>query len=158
MKKLLAFILIIITIFLSGCSQESKFGLEQFTTRMNKQFDTDFETNDFLLCTEDDNNYLLFKEDKYLLTLSLSENNRIKGFSLMLTGDLDIKTGIDMYCQMCSVFTGNDYTEQKKILSDCKITSDNIKYADSNLVITIGRYKYTIVCNTYSVTLFCDRI
>ncbi len=158
MKKLLAFVLIIITIFLNGCSQESKFGLEQFVDRMNSDFETSFNTSDFLLSSKDDENFLFYKQDELMYTLSLDVNNKIKGIGLLLTAECDIDKGIETFCQMCSTFTGNDFKNQSQIFSDCKITADKINYADSNQVITVGRYKYTVVCNTYSITMFCDKV
>ena len=56
------------------------------------------------------------------------------------------------------MFTNNDYDTQKATLENCQINTDTIKYADSNNVITVGKYKYTVICNDYSVTFFCDRV
>ena len=52
----------------------------------------------------------------------------------------------------------NDYNNQIKIFNDADFLSEEIKFADGNSIITVGRYKYTIVCNSYTITFFCDKI
>ena len=157
-KKILLITISVVLILLCGCSKESKFGLEQFTSRMNAQFDYSLNTADFILhIDENENNNLFCEIESSLITLSLDNNNDIKGISLLSTDAQNITNTLDFFCNMCCVFTGNDYNTQKAILDNCNIKIDTIKYADSNNVITVGKYKYTVVCNEYSVTLFCDR-
>lgn len=155
-KKIVA--LVCLLLLLCGCSQESKFGIQQFTTRMNEQYETTYKTADFVLGTDANNNkYMFCESNEGLISLSLDDNNDIKGISLLINESMDINEGINTFCRLCCVFTGNDDETQRSILSQCTITADTIKYADSNMVITVGKYKYTVVCNDYSVTLFCDR-
>lgn len=158
MKKLLAILMVFITVFLCACSKESKFGVQQFVERMNENFETDYTTNEFMLSKKNDKNFLFLTGENNMITLLLDDNNNIKGISLLITADGDIEGAKNTYCQMCSVFTGNNYETQLKIFNDSEFLSDEIKFADSNSLITVGRYKYTIVCNDYSVTFFCDRI
>ncbi|MBR2454730.1 MAG: hypothetical protein IKB36_01610 [Clostridia bacterium] len=158
-KKMLLIVISISLSLLCGCSKESKFGLEQFTSRMNTQFDYSLNTADFILhIDENENNNLFCEIESSLITLSLDNNNDIKGISLLATDSQDIPNTINFFCNMCCVFTGNDYDAQKSIFDSCQINTDTIKYADSNNVITVGKYKYTVVCNEYSITLFCDRV
>ena len=158
-KKMLLIVISISLSLLCGCSKESKFGIEQFTSRMNTQFDYSLNTADFILHIDEyENNNLFCEIESSLITLSLDNNNDIKGISLLATDSQDIPNTINFFCNMCCVFTGNDYDAQKSIFDSCQINTDTIKYADSNNVITVGKYKYTVVCNEYSVTLFCDRV
>lgn len=146
-------------VFLCACSKENKFGVEQFVDRMNSQFEYSLNTADFILHIDENGNNNLFCEiESSLITLSLDNNNDIKGISLLATDSQDIPNTINFFCNMSCVFTSNDYNTQKAILDDCNIKADTIKYADSNNVITVGKYKYTVVCNEYSITLFCDKI
>lgn len=159
LKKTLLIIVSILLIFLCGCSKESKFGLEQFTSRMNTQFDYSLNTADFILhIDENENNFLLCELNSSFITLSLDNNNDIKGITLLSTDSQDVANTLDFFCNMCCIFTSNDYDTQKSILESCQINTDKIKFADSNNVITVGKYKYTVVCNQYSVTLFCDKV
>ncbi len=158
MKKVLAFIMVIITVFLCGCSQESKFGVQQFTERMNEEFDTDYATSEFMLSKKDDERFLFMTRENSMINLILDDDNNIKGISLLITADSNIEKSIVTYCQMCSVLTGNDYESQNKIFDEAEFLSDNIKFADGNSLITVGRYKYTVVCNEYAVTMFCEKI
>lgn len=159
MKKLLAISFIFIIIFFNGCSKEEKFGVEQFVTRMNKEYNTEYKTADFLLGkNQDENNCLFYEDGNSLLSLRLNNNNQIVGIGLLSLPEKNYTQVIDYFCKFCSVFTGFDYDSQMKILNECEITTEKIKLTDSNMVITVGKYKYSVICNNYSVTLFCDRV
>ena len=158
MRKLLANFMVFITAFFSACSKESKFGIQQFVERMNKTYKTEYQTSDFLLTMREDENILFLSEKNSLISVFIDSNNYIKGVSLLITADDDIEKGKVTYCQMCSIFTGNDYESQMKIFTESEFFNENIKFADGNSLITVGRYKYTIVCNDYSITFFCKRV
>ena len=158
MRKLLAILMAFITVFFSACSKESKFGIQQFVERMNKTYKTEYQTSDFLLTKREDENILFLSEENSLISVFVDSNNYIKGVSLLITADGDIDKGKNTYCQMCSIFTGNDYESQMKIFTESEFFNEDIKFADGNSLITVGRYKYTIVCNDYSVTFFCERV
>ena len=158
MKKLLAIIMVFISLFLCSCSKESKFGVQQFVERMNDTFMTDYTTSEFLQSEKDGDNFLFLTRGNNMLNLLLDDDNNIKGISLLITADGNIENAKKLYCQMCSVFTCNDYETQCKIFSDSDFLNESIKFADGNSVITVGRYKYTIVSNSYAITLFCDKV
>jgi len=153
------FLSIICLFAFGGCSQESKFGIQQFTERMNNQFETNLQTADFILGTDENGESYLFCENgNSLISLSVDTNNFIKGVGLLITESMDINQCLDTYLQMCCVFTGESEDNQRATLKNCGITEEKIKFADSNIVITVGKYKYSVICNDYSVTLFCDRV
>jgi hypothetical protein len=158
MKKLLAILMIFITIFLCSCSKESKFGVQQFVERMNENFQTDYNTSEFMLSEKNDENFLFLTRESNMITLTLDGDNNIKGISLLITADGNIENSKKLYCQMCSVLTGNSYENQLKIFIESEFFSDKIEFADGNSVITVGRYKHTIVSNSYAITFFCDKI
>lgn len=158
MKKFLVLVLVISTILLPSCSRESKFGLQQFVTRMESDFEIQLNTTDFIFNGNDGDGFLFYENGNQLTTLFLDSNNIIKGISLLITPEESIDNAIDLFCKMCSVFTGNTYEDQQQIFRDGKITVDYINYNNSNMVLTVGRYKYTVVCNEYSVTLFCEKV
>mgnify|MGYP003289861219 CR=1 FL=1 len=158
LKKNFLCVLCFILLFVCGCSKESKFGVQQFVERMNDNFGTEYLTNEFMLSERNDDNFLFTTRENNMITLLLDENNNIKGLSLLITADDDIENAKALYCQMCSVITGNDYESQLKIFNDSQFFSEKIKFADSNSLITVGRYKYTIVSNDYAITFFCDKI
>lgn len=158
MKKLLAIIMVFISLFLCSCSKESKFGVQQFVERMNDTFMTDYTTSEFLQSKKNDDSFLFLTREHNMITLLLDIDNNIKGISLAITADGNIENAKKLYCQMCSVFTGNDYEIQCKIFSDSDFLNESIKFADGNSVITVGRYKYTVVCNSYAITFFCDKV
>ena len=156
-KKIIA--LFCILLCLCGCSQEEKFGLEQFVTRINEQFSTTYKTSNFMLGENADNNkYLFCNSNDGLISLSLDSNNDIIGASLLINESMDINQGINTFLNICCIFKSNDREKEIQVFNDCNITAHTIKYADSNMVITVGKYKYTVVCNEYSVTFFCDRV
>lgn len=126
---------------------------------MNEQYETTYKTADFMLGTDENGKKYLFCDNSYGLTsLSLDSDNRIIGVGLLINESMDINDGINTFCNICCIFTDNDESTQQEILAQCRITVDTIKYADNNTVITVGKYKYTVVCNEYSVTFFCDRV
>ncbi len=158
MKKLLAFMMVFITVFLCSCSKESKFGVQQFVERMNENFSTDYTTSEFMLSEKNDEKFLFLTRESKMITLLLDKENNIKGISLLITADGDIENGKKLYSQICSIITGNKFENQLKIFNESEIFSNKIKFADGNSVITVGRYKYTIVSNSYAITFFCDKI
>ena len=156
-KKITA--LICILLCLCGCSKEEKFGLQQFVSRMNEQYSTTYKTADFMLGTDIENKkYFFYDSNDGFISLSLDSNNDIIGVSLLINESIDINKGINTFLNICCIFKGNDEKSEQKVFVDCNINTDTIKYADSNMVITIGKYKYTVICNDYSVTFFCDRV
>ena len=158
-KKTLSICVCLVFIFLCGCSQESKFGVQQFVESMNNQYATHFNTAEFVLGTDETGeNYLFCEKEEMLLSLSLDANNTICGVGLVLTESMDINEGLNTFLQICCVLTGEDEGSQRATLKNCGITDEKIKYADSNFVITVGKFKYSIICNDYGVTLFCDRV
>lgn len=159
MKKVLAIIMACITFFLWGCSREEKFGLEQFVTRMNKEYNTTLSTADFLFGEGEENErFFICDGEDFLLSLPYDSEGNISGVAVMVEVPEKITAGIDFFCNSCVIFTDHDEKKQDSILKECGITPEKIKFTDGDSVITVGRYKYTIVSNEYSVTLFCDRI
>ncbi len=159
LKKICIILSVSCVIFFGGCSKESKFGIQQFVERMNTQYGTEFATADFILGTDKENsNYLFCDKDDMLISLLLDTNNTIRGVGLLLTESMDINEGLNTFLHICCVFTGESEDNQQATLTNCGITQEKIKYADSNFVITVGKFKYSVICNDYSVTLFCDRV
>lgn len=159
LKKCSAIVILLISIFFTGCSVQEKTDIEQFTLELNEIYDTEISTSDFLLGQDADNSCYLFRETENSLTaLSLDGENFISGLSLLFLPEADTEEQVDYFIKICSIFTKSDYNSQKSILNSIGINSDNIKFADSNFSTTIGKYKYSIICNDYSVTLFCDRV
>ena len=132
MKKLLAIFTVFIIIFLCSCSKESKFGVQQFVVRMNDNFNTNYTTSEFMLSKKNDDNFLFLTKENHMITLTLDSKNNINGISLLLTADGDIENAKLLYCQMCSVFTGNDYESQLKIFNDSQFFSEEIKFVAGN--------------------------
>ena len=157
MKKLLAILLVVITIFFTSCSKETNFGIEQFVDRMNKAYETNLETSKFRLSQRKDDNFLFFTDNTSMMSFVLDKQNNIKNISLLITADHNIEDGKNTFCEMCSIFTGKSIESQMKTLKEFELFQD-IKFADGNSTITVGRYKYTIVCNDYSITFMCNRI
>ena len=125
---------------------------------MNKTFKTEYQTSDFILSKRENDNVLFLSEENSLISVFIDNNNYIKGISFLITADGDIEKGKTTYCQMCSIFTGNDFESQMKIFNESDFFNEDIKFADGNSLITVGRYKYTIVSNSYAITFFCDKI
>lgn len=150
--------LIFIATLFCSCSQESKFGIEELCKRTNENFGTSLKSEDFFLAENGDERFLIYENGNTLISVSIDTNNTVKGVSVLLTSDGNINDGIELFYELCCVFTCNEPTSQKEILDSCGITADKTEFADSNSIFTVGKYKYVVVCNRYSVTLFCDRV
>lgn len=158
MKKLLALFIVFIIIFFNSCSKEEKFGVEQFVDRINKNYNTEYSTSDFLLGkNQREENCLFYEQENSMIVLILNNENLITGTGLLITDDSNVQEYINDFCRISSTITNSDYTKQSEILEQCGINTDNIKKTDSNWIITVGKYKYSVVCNNYSITLFCER-
>ena len=132
LKKFMLSFICLTLIILCGCSQESKFGVQQFVERMNTLYETDFTTDEFILGTDNEGkNYLFCDRNGILINLSIDTNNTICGVGLTITESMDINIGLDTFLQISSIFTGKTEDEQNAILTDCGITANKIKYADS---------------------------
>ncbi len=159
MKKICLILSVFLILGLTACSKESKFGVQEFCGRMNTQFETELDTALFSLAThENGEQFLVSENDEMLIFLALNSDQKIKGVGLVLTEDYDIAKGISTFAQSCAVFTNTSIDEQKATLLNCGITAEGIKYADSSFYITVDKYKYSIVCSEFGVSLFCDRI
>ena len=157
MKKLLAILLVVITIFFCSCSKELNFGIEQFVDRMNKTYETNLETGNFRLSQREDNNFLFYSDNASMMSFVLDKKNNITSISLLITADHNIEDAKDIFCKMCTIFTGHDLKSQMNTLNKSKLFH-NIKFADGNNTITVGRYKYSVICNNYSITFFCEKV
>lgn len=159
MKKLLAFFTVFIIIFFNGCSKEEKFGVEQFVDRINQNYDTEYKTSDFLLGkNQNEENCLFYEQGNTMIALLLNNENQITGTGLLITDDSNTQEYINEFCRISSILTNSEYVKQSEILEQCGINENSIKLTDSNWIITVGKYRYSVVCNNYSITLFCERV
>lgn len=159
MKKLLAFFTVFIIIFFNGCSKEEKFGVEQFVDRINQNYETEYKTSDFLLGkNQNEENCLFYEQGNTMIALLLNNENQITGTGLLITDDSNTQEYINEFCRISSILTNSEYVKQNEILEQCGIDKNSIKLTDSNWIITVGKYEYSVVCNNYSITLFCERV
>lgn len=159
MKKTAAVLLIVSALLLSACSKESKFGVEQFAQRMNSLFDAGYSTSEFMLGEDaDSGKYLMCEKDSGTVILMIDSDSELTGVSLLITDESKAQAALREFLEMCCVLTDNDETSQSTVLSNCDITADSIKFTDGNTLTTVGKYKYTVIRNSASVTLFCERV
>ena len=76
MKKLLALFIVFIIIFFNSCSKEEKFGVEQFVDRINKNYNTEYSTSNFLLGkNQQEENCLFYERENSMVVLILNKEN-----------------------------------------------------------------------------------
>lgn len=160
MKKISVLLVIILIFLLFGCSREAKFGVGEFADRINKDFDKQITENSVSLEKDDGKNRIYCKIDDFLLVLYLGNNNNICGVAMMLPIEEENKMSLffDDFTQCVSVFTNTSYSDAKSTLNECSISSESIKFTDSNKISTVGKFKYSVITNEMSVTLFCERV
>lgn len=160
MKKITAAVLsAILLLLLPACSQESKFGVDEFSKRLESDFDITLDTADLVLGNDKNGDTYFFAETAFgLIALFPDSNNNISGLSLLCEAGGDIQSATDLYCKVCCILTGSDMDTQRATLTNCGITADRIGFTSGSQINTVGKFKYVAVCNEYSVTLFCERV
>ena len=158
MTKKLIFLIISILILFSACSKESKFGIEELCLRTNEAFSTNYDSKNFFMGKNQTDTFLFCEYENNLISVFKNEQNLITGISVLFTSEQDINSGIECFFRLCCTFTGNDISTQQAIFDNHNITSDKIKFTDNNYAVTVGKYKYTVICNELSVTLFCEKV
>ena len=73
-------------------------------------------------------------------------------------GEGELSTFLDNFQKCVSVFTMNSEDSVKNIFDECKITAESIKFTDGNRQYTVGKFKYSVVTNEQSITVFCKRV
>lgn len=158
-KKIVVLVLSFSLFLLCACSKEQKFGIDELVARMNGIYETELKAESFVLGKKTDGSEYLFSEkDEFLIAAFPDSNNTIKGIAVLSRKGGNLEEFLRLYRQMCSVLTGADEEEQKSTLTNCGISEEKIKFADSTTINTVGKYKYVSVCNEYAVTLFCERV
>ncbi len=156
-KKYIIFLLSMI-LFFSGCSKETKFGIEELCSRTNEVFGTTYDSKSFFLGKNNTNEFLFSEYNGNLISVSTNDKNLITSISVLFTSEQDVSSGITCFFELCCTFTGNDQTTQQAIFNNYDITADKIKFTDNNQAVTVGKYKYTVICNELSVALFCEGV
>ena len=159
MKKLIILTLIIIIFIFGGCGKSSKIGLYEFNNQLNKISKTNFLAENYMMTqNKDGEKFLSLNIIDGIISLFPQNDKTIKGVSLLFTNKSECENNIKLFRNLCCVLTGNDENTMDNILNDCEINSDTIDFSNKNFVMTIENYKYTVVSNEYSVTLFCERV
>ena len=157
-KKLIILLLTLTILLFSACSKESKFGIEELCLRTNDTFGTTYDSRSFFKGKNDANEFLFLEYMNNLISVSVNDKNQITSISVLFTNEQDIAVGIKCFYELCCTFTSNDQTTQQAIFNSYNITADKIKFTDNTQKVIVGKYKYTVICNELSVTLFCERI
>lgn len=159
LKKIGVFFIISLTLFLSACSREEKFGIDEFAVRMNSISEQKLSVSDFMLGERSESEkYFFCEQDGLFISLTPDSGNKIKTFAVSAENGYDINKLLAVYLNGCCVLTGTGRSEQSATLKNCGIAAEKITYADSTSVNTVGKFKYTVVCSDYAVTLFCERV
>ncbi|MCH5171057.1 MAG: hypothetical protein J1F24_07205 [Oscillospiraceae bacterium] len=159
-KKISLFLIFVTLIVLCGCSREAKMGIGEFSDRINKDYGLILQEESMLLEKNEESNTVYCKIDSFLFVFYLGSNNNISGVSAMLPkeNESELAEFLDDYEKCVSVFTLNSKDSVEQTFQNCKITVDNIKFTDGNQLNTVGKFKYSVITNEFSVTIFCERV
>lgn len=159
-KKISLFLIFVTLIVLCGCSREAKMGIGEFSDRINKDYGLILQEESMLLEKKEESNTVYCKIDSFLFVFYLGSNNNISGVSAMLPkeNESELTEFLDNFEKCVSVFTLNSKDSVEQTFQDCKITADNIKFTDGNQLNTVGKFKYSVITNEFSVTIFCERV
>lgn len=159
-KKISLFLVFTLICLMCGCSRETKMGIGEFSDRIYKDYKLTFEESSMALEEKDGNNTIYCQLDSFLFVFYLGTNNNICGIAGMLPKEKEdeLQAFLDDFEKCVSVFTLNGDDSVRQTFDDCKISAESIKFTDGNKLHTVGKFKYYIITNEYSVTLFCDRV
>lgn len=161
MHKKISILLVITLLFsMCGCSRETKMGIGEYCDRIHKDYGITINENSLLLEKNGDINTVYCNLNSSLLVFYLGNNNNISGIAGMLSKDNEgeLSTFLDNFQKCVSVFTMNSEDSIKKTFEECKITAEKIKFTDGNSVFTVGKFKYSVITNEQSITVFCERV
>ncbi len=161
MRKIISVLLAITLVFmLTSCSRESKFGVGEFCDRIRADYEIEVNESSVYLDKHDGKNRIYCTCNSFLLVLYLGVNDNISGVAMMIQNDQKdkLESFLDSYKKCVCVFTGMNFEDTTKIFSDLKISADKINFADNSSVCTVGKYKYSIITNEMTITLFCERV
>lgn len=161
MRKKISFILVItLIILMCGCSRETKMGIGEYSDRIQKDYGLILDENSIMLEKNGEENTVYCNINSVLFAFYLGGSNRIYRVAGILPkeNEENLSEFLDTYEKCVSVFTMNSDEAVKNTFADCKITADSIKFTDGNKLYTVGKFKYSIVTNEFSVTLFCERV
>ncbi len=161
MHKKISILLVITLLFsMCGCSRETKMGIGEYCDRIHKDYGITINENSLLLEKNGDINTVYCNLNSSLLVFYLGNNNNISGIAGMLSKDNEgeLSTFLDNFQKCVSVFTMNSEDSVKNIFDECKITAKSIKFTDGNRQYTVGKFKYSVVTNEQSITVFCKRV
>lgn len=159
-RKISLFLVFTLLFLLVGCSREAKFGVGEFFDRMEKDFETEINESDITLEKDDGKDRIYCTLDEYLLVLYLRNGQNISGVCMMIPKEKEneLTVFINDFSKCVSILTSCPYEEVRKTMKDINISADKIKFADGNSINTVGKYKYSVIENEVSVTLFCERV
>lgn len=161
MRKKISFILVITFIILMcGCSRETKMGIGEYCDRIHKDYAITIDEESILLEKSGESNTVYCNLNSSLLVFYLGNNNNISGIAGMLSknNEGELSAFLEDFQKCVSVFTLNSADSVKKTFDECKITADSIKFTDGNKLYTVGKFKYSVITNEQSITVFCERV
>lgn len=163
MKKIISiFLAVLLPLISCGCSRESKMGIDEFLSRIKKDYSVEIDESTLSLEETDEKKVVYCRISNFLCVFYLGTGNNISGIAVMADGETDNENItaelIESYAKCAAVFTMQSEDEIKTVLSERGITADKIKFTDSNLLFTVGKFEYTVVADTEYITLFCRRV
>ena len=159
-KKICIFLSFILIFSLVGCSRENKFGVGEFSERIQNDYGLTVDESSISLEKADGKNRIYCKMNSFLLVFYLGSNDNISGFAMMLPKEDEgrLSEFYDNFQKCVSIFTLSPLEKVEDTLGSCGITLQSIKFADSNRLNTVGKFRYTVVTSEISITLFCERV
>lgn len=159
-KKISLFLVFTLLCVMCGCSRETKMGIGEFSDRIHKDYGLVLEEESILLEKDGESNTVYCNINSFLFVFYLGNNNNVSGIAAMLPKEREneLSAFLDNFEKCVSVFTLNSADSIRQTFNECKISAESIKFTDGNKLYTVGKFKYSVVTNELSVTLFCERV
>ena len=155
MKKLLVFLIILSTLFLSGCVQKDLIDIYVFSERFAKH-SRNFEIDTRSLTAKEEDNILKFPltfGNKFLLCININDDTSlITSFSITYIFDKkreltekEFSDFLDLTDSSIKAFTNTENTDE--IFTSLSVKSKNDLIKDNHTSFEKGFYKYSFVSN-----------
>ena len=154
-RKYGAFLCVAVLVFLSGCTQSSRFGMQELSRRISIENEKYAFTVEGAFLSDGFWHipFSLVQTDDLLMSCKEDENGNL--LQILLTAEKDTAPAADFVAfskLLTQVFFGVSSYEAAAITQNAGLTDESVLFADHTGTQTQGRYSFTFFSTPVSVT------
>lgn len=155
MKKIIAVILAFVLLLCVGCSESTRFGMQELSRRLAQQDEKyAFSLDNVSLYNEYYHIPFSLEQEEDLL-LSCKEDADGNLTQILLTAEKDTAPCADflhLACLLIEVFFGVNANEAKQLAEEAGMTAESVLFTDHTASAKKGRYTFTFFSSPLSIT------